>query len=263
MSTPRKNWARDELLVAFNLYCRTPFGRLHQSNPDVVAAAKALGRTPGSVAMKLVNFASLDPVQKARGIKGLKNAAAADEDVFKEFDQDWERLAVDSEAAMARLGLAVAPAADDQGESDAAPIGVRRTGPTEVLRLTKVRTVQRLFRDTVLASYDFACAISGINAPELLVASHIVPWAKSETRRLDPRNGLALSALHDRAFDRGLIALDKDLRVVISSRLKSSSPPPGQVSALLAYEGKRIRPPSRFQPDLEALAEHRDTVFVA
>ena len=63
--------------------------------------------------------------------------------------------------------------------------------------------------------------------------------------------------------DRGLIALDKDLRVVISSRLKSSSPPPGQVSALLAYEGKRIRPPSRFQPDLEALAEHRATVFVA
>ena len=105
MSTPRKNWARDELLVAFNLYCRTPFGRLHQSNPDVVAAAKALGRTPGSVAMKLVNFASLDPVQKARGIKGLKNAAAADEDVFKEFDQDWERLAVDSEAAMAHLAV--------------------------------------------------------------------------------------------------------------------------------------------------------------
>lgn len=83
------------------------------------------------------------------------------------------------------------------------------------------RRVQGLFRATVLASYDLACAISVIDVPEFLVASHILPWARDEGRRLDPRNGIAHSALHDRAIDRGLITLDESLRVVVSGRLRA------------------------------------------
>jgi putative restriction endonuclease len=63
----RRNWTRDELIVAFNLYCKLPFGQLHAKNPRVVEMARALGRTPGSVAMKLVNFAALDPTHRHRG----------------------------------------------------------------------------------------------------------------------------------------------------------------------------------------------------
>ena len=62
----KRGWTRDELLVAFNLYCKTPFGRLHQRNPEIIRLASALGRTPSALAMKLVNFASLDPASATK-----------------------------------------------------------------------------------------------------------------------------------------------------------------------------------------------------
>lgn len=258
MPTPRRNWSRDELLVGFNLYCRTPFGRLHQHNPDIIALADRIGRTPSSVAMKLCNFASLDPVHQARGVKGLSKAAKADEIIFGEFATDWERLAAESEDAMERLGVRPTTAEPESVEELLA-----RGGPTEVTRTVKARRVQGLFRATVLASYDFTCAISGINVPELVTASHIVPWAREEQRRLDPRNGIALSALHDRAFDRGFITLDEGLNVVISGRLRVGKPCDLHRIALLSIEGRRIRLPSRYSPDPAALAWHRQHVFVA
>ena len=259
MATQRKAWTRDELLVAFNIYCRTPFGRLHRGNPDVVVLAKALGRTPSSVAMKLCNFASLDPVHRARDIAGLRNASAADRALFDEFEADWETLAVESEGALQRLRIR--PVVADVEESVAALTG--RVGDTETMRSVRTRRVQSLFRATVLASYDFTCAISGINIPALIQASHIIPWAHAEARRVDPRNGIALSALHDRAFDRGLISFDEDLRVIVSGRLRVGNPTKIHRIALLAIEGRKLRLPTRYAPDPAALAWHRKSVFAA
>lgn len=257
MATARRSWDRDELLVGFNLYCRTPFGKLHRHNPDIIALAKVIGRTPSSVAMKLCNFASLDPVHQARGIKGLSGAARADGEIFEEFASDWARLAAESEEAMERLGVRP-PAPEPESVEEL----LVRGGPTEVTRTVKARRVQSLFRATVLASYDFTCAISGINIPELLVASHIVPWAKEEVRRLDPRNGVALSVLHDRAFDRGFITFDDDLRIVLSGRLRIGKPTDVHRVSLLEIEGKRLRMPTRYRPDPGALVYHRKNVFV-
>jgi putative restriction endonuclease len=244
MATQRQRWTRDELLLAFNLYCRTPFGRLHHRNPDIIALVRAIGRTPGSVAMKLCNFASLDPAQQARGIR------------VHEFAHDWGALAAESEDARERLRLRF------QTVEDAEPSTVL-AGPTDVARTVRVWRVQGLFRATVLASYDFTCAISGINVPDVLVASHIIPWSREESRRLDPRNGIALSALHDRAFDRGLISVDENLALVVSRRLHVAHPTDIHRSALLDIEGRRLRLPSRFKPDPEALAWHRAHVFLA
>ncbi len=70
-------WSREELLVALNLYFSLPFGQMHARNPIVVATARALGPTPASVAMKLANFASLDPYHRARGISGLTGVSRA------------------------------------------------------------------------------------------------------------------------------------------------------------------------------------------
>lgn len=61
MKKGQKLWTREELILAINLYCKLPFGRLHRSNPEVIHLANLIGRTPNSVAYKLVNFASLDP----------------------------------------------------------------------------------------------------------------------------------------------------------------------------------------------------------
>src|SRR5690242_16915618 len=96
-------WTRDETLAALNLYCRTPFGRLHARNPDIIALASAIGRTPDSVAMKCCNLASLDPAERARGIKGLSKASHLDEAIWAEFHQDTETIGYESELAFARL----------------------------------------------------------------------------------------------------------------------------------------------------------------
>jgi putative restriction endonuclease len=66
-TSERKAWTRDELLIAINLYCKTPFGRIHVRNPEIIELAKLLGRTPGSVSYKLANFANIDPTLERKG----------------------------------------------------------------------------------------------------------------------------------------------------------------------------------------------------
>ena len=80
-ATTRVPWSRDELVIVCGLYFTLPFGRMHARNPRIKEVAGLMGRSPSSIAMKLVNFASLDPSQRARGIKGLANHTRADEEV--------------------------------------------------------------------------------------------------------------------------------------------------------------------------------------
>ena len=61
-STPVK-WKREHFLIALNVYCKLKFGQFHKGNPLIIQVAAKMGRTPSSLAMKLCNFASLDPVQ--------------------------------------------------------------------------------------------------------------------------------------------------------------------------------------------------------
>jgi len=63
-------WTREQLKLAFHLYCQLPFGKLHSRNAEIVELAQLIGRTPGAVAMKLVNFASLDPAITSTGRAG-------------------------------------------------------------------------------------------------------------------------------------------------------------------------------------------------
>jgi putative restriction endonuclease len=259
-------WTRDELLVAFSLYCRLPFGQYHRGNPHVKRVAEALGRTPSSVAMRLSNFASLDPVHQKRGIKGLGSTGPALKAFWDEVHADWTRAAIDSELAWHRdVGsrsdaLNEAPLHSETPASrDAAEAA---TPPTEAEGMVKTRLVQGFFRRTVLAGYACRCAICGVRPEQLLTAGHIIPWSKNETRRADPTNGLCLCALHDRAFDRGLIALDKTLRVMVSAKLEVDNPSPTQHEALLKIKGRPLTPPTRYHPDPIALKWHREQVFV-
>lgn len=256
-------WSDDELVIAFALYCRTPFGRLHKSNPEIVAIAGALGRTASALAMKCCNFASLDPSHQARGVRGLGNASAADRTTVEAFRADMVRLDAAAGAAANRLGVRLGEppegGADDAGQEDwRAP-----TGPTEATRIVAVRRVQAAFRRAVLAAYDETCAACALAMPELLTAGHIIPWAKDETRRADPSNGIAFCALHERAFDRGLFTVNDDLRIAVSPRVRVREPGDVHRAALIEIEGAVLRAPTRFGPDAEALAYHRSEVFVA
>jgi putative restriction endonuclease len=97
--------------------------------------------------------------------------------------------------------------------------------------------------------------------PELLVASHILPWGKFPEHRLNPRNGLCLAQTQDAAFDKGLVTFDEDYRLVISPYLKEFLPNEALERNFLDYEGKRIAMPDKFLPDEGFLREHREGVF--
>jgi putative restriction endonuclease len=250
-----RRWTFDELIVAFNVYCRTPYGQLHHRNPLIVALARKLGRTPSAVAMKLVNFASMDPAQQSRDVAGLKHASKLDADVWNAFHSDWEKLAIESEGALARLGLRPV-------ENAGTALPELPAGETESTRLRRVRLVQRFFRETVLSNYESHCALCGLSIPALLLASHIIPWSKSVERRADPRNGLALCGIHDRAFDCGYLTLDENLRVMVAKAARTESPSKLHTVALLEIEGERMARPLRFHPDPFALAYHRKSIFL-
>lgn len=210
--------------------------------------------------MKACNFASLDPEQQARGITALGNVSNADRELWARFEADPEAVAAEMEQAWAAVKGEQESAGEAMPEEAdlAAPVG-----ETEREQVVRVRRVQQFFRSAVLVSYENRCALSEIAVPELLTASHIIPWSRDVRRRADPRNGLCLNALYDRAFDRGLITFDERLRVLVSPVLRAGDAPRLQREALVALEGRALRAPVRFMPDREALAWHRSTMFRA
>jgi len=88
-------WTKEQVKLGFNLYCQLPFGKLHSRNPEIIELAKLIGRSPGAVAMKLSNIASLDPAITSTGRVGLRGASELDREVWEEFHADWDRLALD------------------------------------------------------------------------------------------------------------------------------------------------------------------------
>src|SRR5437899_746474 len=100
---PRRNkdWTREEHILAFNLYCKIPFGTIHIHNPKIIKLAKLMGRSVGAVSYKLANFTRLDPEQKARGIRGMPHGAKGEEEVWNEFNTNPEALAFESERLLA------------------------------------------------------------------------------------------------------------------------------------------------------------------
>jgi predicted restriction endonuclease len=263
-----KRWTYDELMIAMNLYCKLPFGQLHRSNPLIVEVAQKLGRTPSSLSMKLCNLASLDPYHKARGIKGLSSTSKGDREIWAAFNADWEGLGVASEERLQQLlgeDLIDPPVIDtlppkQKPQSYKMPL-VTPSGPTEKKLTTKARIGQRFFRQSVLASYNVRCCVTGNPVPELLVASHILPWGSHPEHRLNPHNGLCLAQTQDAAFDRGLITFDEDFRLVVGSRLKRFLPDEALERNFLVYEGKPMKMPDKFLPENEFMRKHREEVF--
>lgn len=259
-------WTREQLLLAFHLYCQLPFGRLHARNPDIIALARLIDRTPSAVAMKLVNFASLDPAITSTGRKGLSGASQLDHEVWLECQSNWSGMVDECLALKQSMQLAQGGEPASQGSESILPLvvaetnGADYTGKTRQV-LTAQRVRQQFFRDAVLVSYDHRCCITGIAEPKLLLASHIVPWSADEANRLNPANGLCLSALHDRAFDQGLLTIDAEYQVLLSDHLLTH-PDPQTQQAFVAIDGQPIRMPDRFLPDPAFLQWHRDNLFV-
>ena len=109
----------------------------------------------------------------------------------------------------------------------------------------------------LLKNYEAQCCVSGLNIPEVLRASHIVAWSDDKRNRLNPANGLCLSATYDAAFDRHLISFDENYRMIFSSILKEYYSNEAFKTQFLAFEGKPLSRPKLFCPDQEFLQKHR------
>lgn len=251
-----KTWSRDELIVAFNLYCKIPFGRIHNKNPDIISLAKAIGRSPSSVSWKLANFARLDPSLRERRIVGATHGSKAETEVWEEFNDDWESLAFESERLLSEITGDSLEKIAGVVEEELPKEGRERE------RLVRVRVNQNFFRAAILTAYENKCCITGLPIPELLTASHIVPWSVDYENRLNPRNGLCLNAMHDRAFDLGLLTITNEYKVKLSPQIASLNENLSVRDYLIQYDGASITTPTRFVPDTKLLERHNEEIYL-
>ena len=253
----RNLWTRVELILAFNLYLKIPFGKMHSTNKDVIHLASLIGRTPNSIALRLVNFASVDPVLKARGIKGMDGGTKIVQPIWDEFYHNQEELVFLSEQILAQKENT-----SIENKYQELLFDIKDLKGETAIRQVKTRVNQSVFRQMVLANYSAKCAITGIDIPELLLASHIMPWSINEEHRLNPENGICLSALYDKAYDKGIIGITPNYEVIFSTSLKSKKETSFYKNNFAPIENLKISEPLKYLPKKEFLEFHLDTIFL-
>lgn len=250
-------WTRDEMILVLNLYLKIPFGKMHKGNADVIKIARLIGRTPDAVALRLGNFASFDPQLKRRGISGLSHGGKKCEEYWNEFIHDREKLLYESELILAQYENT---SIEKKFDNELRDIPENLIGESRIHQV-KTRVNQNVFRQIVLANYDYQCALTGIDIPELLIASHIIPWSENKNERLNPENGICLSSLYDRAFDQGLISFDKSAKVIFSTRLLRNVSKDYYDKFFLPIYGKPLVDAKKYAVNPLFLEWHRDCIF--
>ncbi len=184
----------------------------------------------------------------------MGHGSKRDREVWDRFQDDWESMGDKSERRFEELMGADADELHlDSIEEEAADF----TG-TEAEARTMQRRKQEFFRRAVLTSYDNRCCVTGNPITQLLVASHILPWKEFPRERLNPANGLSLARTQDAAFDRHLITLDEDFRLVVSRSISDHFDSETVRDNFQRFEWRRITLPNRFRPKAEFLEYHRN-----
>lgn len=250
-------WTREEMILVLNLYLKLPYGQMDHRNKQVKELANIMGRTDNSIAMRLNNFAACDPILSARGIKALGDQRDRCKPYWDEFVDNRDALVFESERILAEYQDV---AIEEKFEEDLMDIPKTLKGEERV-REVKTRVNQSFFRQMVLANYGGKCALTGIDIMELLVASHIIPWSDNENERLNPQNGICLSSMIDKAFDRGLITFLNDGSVLFSNRLKSNVGKDYYSKYFEPIKNEKLIEPKKYLPNPIFLEYHRDTIF--
>ena len=141
---------------------------------------------------------------------------------------------------------------------------ITKEGEDKITR-AKHRRGQEYFRRMILANYGGRCALTGIDVPQLLLASHIIPWSDNSHKkeRLNPCNGICLSALYDKAFDKGLITISPDdYKVSLSSALLEYESEEYFAKHFACIDGQKITLPLDYKPNKDFLAYHKEKVYL-
>ncbi len=247
ITSQSRRWTKDETVLALALYCKIPFGKIHKGHPQVIELAKLLGRTPAAVSMKMGNFGRFDDALIAKGITGLAHGSALDKDVWDKYHLNMQALSESVEQIPYMQDFM-----DDDDTVVQLPAGTTRT------TTVRTRVNQQFFRSAVLSAYNKKCCVTGLDVPQLLIASHIKPWKDSDptTERTNPCNGLALNSLHHDAFDNGIFTIDTDYRILVSKTAKDRYTSDVFRDFFGKHEGKTITLPERFLPSKEMIEYH-------
>jgi putative restriction endonuclease len=252
----RKIWTKDEFILVFNLYLKLPFGKMHTRTPEIQETARLLGRSVNSISIRLSNFASCDPYHQSRGIKGMVGGIKQCQPIWDEFASNTESLIFESERILAEKEKQTI-----ETKFNGLLIDIEHLKGETKIREVKTRVNQNFFRQIVLSNYAGKCAITGIDISELLFASHIIPWAKNEQERLNPENGICLSSLYDKAFDKGLISINEKYEILISSYLKKKQKLNYYEKYFSHLEKAKLFLPDKYKPRKEFLQYHLDEIF--
>lgn len=252
----RDNWNREQLIVALNIYWKIPYNKISGSSNNLIKEiATTINRTPAALAYKLMNFTSLDSEKQKIGNKGKNAASSSDKEIWNEYFGNWEKLAFDSSIILSNIQKKpIEQFLDLETE-------LKFTEGKEKERIVKTRVNQNDFRQRILASYNEQCCITGISIKSLLVASHIIPWSKNTQERLNPKNGICLNNIHDKAFDKGLITISTDFKVKLSDTILKKKKETNIQKYFIEYENQPIILPERFLPSIEFLEYHHLNIF--
>lgn len=177
-----------------------------------------------------------------------------EEEVWNEFNGNWDRLAFESEQLIAKFQNKKIEEINYLDLSKI-PKGIERE------TLIKARVNQSFFRSTILSSYNIKCCITGLSIPDFLVASHIKPWAKDEENRTNPHNGLCLNSIHDKAFDKGFITITPDYKILVSNYFNDFKNDISVNDFFMKYQNQPIILPDRFLPNKDFLDFHYSQIF--
>lgn len=242
MKKGQRLWSKEEILIAINLYHKLPFGQLHSRNKVIIEISEKIGRTSNSLALKLVNLASLD---SSLNRKGMSNYSKLDKEVWDKFYNNLDEVVFESETLVNNLIYS----------------NKNNLKETETFVTVKQRVNQQFFRKAILSSYNYKCCISDVNIKSMLVASHIIPWSENKENRLNPSNGLCLNSLYDKAFDKGLITLGNNYEVILSKKLSELNNNFIRAN-FKKINGQKIQLPTKFLPNKTFLKYHNDNIFI-
>lgn len=246
-------WTDDEMIVVLDLYFKLTFGRLNRRTPEVKALARLIGRSDNSVALRLVNYAACDPYIINSGRHGMSSGKERCMPYWNAFANNKEALFLKAEEIKARLSHKSIEQQLELTPEDF--IGREREA------VIRQRVNQSSFRTMILENYENKCAITGIDIPELLVASHIIPWSANETNRLNPANGICLSPLYDKMFDRGLIGIREDYSIQVSTELMQNEGKEYYAYHIDAIKDQKLKLPIEHKPDPSFLEYHYNNIF--
>lgn len=112
----------------------------------------------------------------------------------------------------------------DQAADPITDYGFRMPNETERNGLVTSRVGQGAYRKRIIHRWEYKCAVTQFNKLDVLVASHIVPWAGADdNQRLDVNNGILLSPTYDALFDRHLITFEDNGKIILSDAIETDA----------------------------------------